>query len=212
MYGTFCQLNDCFLWFFWSPGGKRISWPTFQRKVNIFEGKIYVRKGLKHRCQSEFSKIIRRWIYFTSPVRCVHLWSLKVSAVRFTLNSLMTAHKLFTLGNIELTGHHWGAFSTILCLEIYKRALWHSLIKAWSLAPPKKWIGARQLRAGSSLLLWRTYFKWYMQNGISKRADCGPWVDRFRPWRRIGEHIPEAGLPLDVIWEKRRYEVQRSTL
>ena len=102
--------------------------------------KIYVRKGLKCRCQSEFSKIIRRWIYSTSPVRCVHLWSLKVSVERFTLNSLMKAHKLFTLGNIELTGHHRGAFSTILCLEIYKRALWHGLIKAWSLAPPKKWM------------------------------------------------------------------------
>lgn len=37
----------------------------------------------------------------------------KVSAVRFTLNSLMMAHKLFTLENIELMGHHQRAFSTI---------------------------------------------------------------------------------------------------
>ena len=124
------------------PQGTResVSWPTFQSKVNIFEGKIYVRKGLKRRCQSEFSKTIQRWIYSTSPVQCVHLWSLEVSAVRFTLNSLMTAHERLTLDSVELTGHHQGAFSTILYLEIYKRAFRHGLIKAWSLAPKTKWM------------------------------------------------------------------------
>lgn len=50
-----------------------------------------------------------------------------------------------------------------------------------------------------------------MQNGVSKRADCGPWVDMFRPWRQFGEHISKAGSPLDVIWGKRRYEVQCCT-